>query len=57
MIFEATKLTKLATVVAATAALAIALPATARADIRNFQSPSGKHRLHHRRQWRCLRYQ
>jgi hypothetical protein len=41
MIFEATKLTKLATVVTATAALAIALPTTARADIRNFQSPSG----------------
>jgi len=40
MIFEAPKLTKVATVVA-TAALAIALPATARADSHYFQSPSG----------------
>jgi hypothetical protein len=41
MIFEAPKLTKVATVVAATAALAIALPGTARADSHYFQSPSG----------------
>jgi hypothetical protein len=41
MILEAPKLTKLAMVVAATAALAIASPATARADSHYFQSPSG----------------
>jgi hypothetical protein len=41
MILEAPKLTKLATVVAATAALAIASSATARADSHYFQSPSG----------------
>ena len=41
MIFEATKRAKFVMAVTATAALAIALPATARADIRNFQSPSG----------------
>ena len=41
MILEAPKLTKLATVVTATAALAIASPATARADSHYFQSPSG----------------
>ena len=44
MITEATKLRKLAMVMgatAATAASAIALPATARADDHNFQSPSG----------------
>ncbi len=33
--------TRLALVVAAAAALAIALPATARADVHNFQTPSG----------------
>jgi hypothetical protein len=41
MIPEAPKLAKFVTIVAATAALTSALPATARADSHYFQSPSG----------------